>query len=35
MASLFKEVSEETEFKNYYRAIWFACLEKAGKKDPV
>ena len=35
MASLFKEVSEETEFKNHYRAIWFACLEKAGKKDPA
>ena len=34
MAALFKEVSEEPEFRNRYRAIWFACLEKAGKKDP-
>lgn len=35
IAGLFKEVSEEPEFKNRYRAILFACLEKAGKKDPA
>ena len=35
MASLFKEVGEEPEFRNRYRAVWFACMEKAGKKDPA
>lgn len=34
MAGLFKEVSEEPEFKDCYRAIWFACMEKATKKAP-
>ena len=35
MASLFKEVSEEPEFRNRYRAVWFACLEKDARKDPT
>ena len=35
MATLFWEVSMEHEFRNHYRAIWFACMEKAGKKDPA
>ena len=34
MAHLFKEVAEEPGFKDRYRAVWFACMEKAGKRDP-
>lgn len=35
MARLFKEVLGEAEFKDRYRAVWFACLEKETKKDPA
>ena len=35
MAGLFKEVSEDPEFKDRYRAVWFACMEKTGRKDPA
>ena len=35
MAGLFKDVSDEPEFKNRYRSVWFACLEKAAKRDPA
>ena len=36
MAQLFHEVCEEPEFKDRYRAVWFACLEKsARRRDPL
>lgn len=35
MAGLFREVCDEPEFKDRYRAVWFACLEKATKRDPA
>ena len=35
MAGLFREVCDEPEFRDRYRAVWFACMEKAGKKDPA
>ena len=35
MAGLFNEVLTEPAFRNRYRAVLFACLEKAGKKDPA
>ena len=35
MAGLFREVSDEPEFRGRYRTVWFACLEKATKKDPA
>lgn len=35
MARLFKETCDEPEFKDRYRAVWFACLEKsARRRDP-
>ena len=34
MAGLFNAVSNEPEFKDRYRAVWFACMEKDGKKNP-
>ena len=35
MAGLFREVCDEPEFRGRYRAVWFACLEKATKRDPA
>ena len=35
MAGLFREVSDEPEVRGRYRTVWFACLEKATKKDPA
>ena len=35
MARLFRETCDEPEFKDRYRAVWFACLEKsARRRDP-
>ena len=34
MAGLFREVCDEPEFRNRYRAVWFACMERSTSKDP-
>lgn len=35
MAGLFKKVCDETEFKDRYRAVWFACMQKVSRNDPA